>query len=82
MQIWMKHSCLLVRCTPLSLTPFYSSASVALPEHLSDISSAHILMAVMTDMIRFHALVAGMMTVDQIDERVHSELVGGVSHRG
>ena len=55
---------------------------MALPEHLSDISSAHILMAVMTDMMRFHALVAGMMTVDQIDERVHSELAGGVSHRG
>ena len=36
----------------------------------------------MTHMMRLHALVADMMTVDQVDERMDSEVVGGGCHRG
>jgi hypothetical protein len=79
---WKKQPFLLVRFPPISLALPSSSAPVALWRHSSDISSAHILMAAMTDMIPFHALVAGMMPVDKVDERVCSELVGGVTQRG
>ena len=82
MSCWMKHVGLLVRCPPLSLTPLHSSASEALPVHSPRISSAHIWMDGMTDMMRFDALVADMMTVDQVDERIDSEVVGGGCHRG
>ena len=79
---WKKQPCLLVRFPPLSLALPSSSAPVALWRHSPDISNAQILMAAMTDMITFHALVAGMMPVDKVDERVCSELVGGVTQRG
>ena len=46
------------------------------------ISSAHILMDGMTHIMRLCALVADMMTVDQVDERMDSEVVGGGCHRG
>jgi hypothetical protein len=82
MSCWMKHVGLLVRCPPLSLTPLHSSASEALPAHSPRISSAHILMDGMTHMMRSCALVADMMTVDHVDERMDSEVVGGGCHRG
>jgi hypothetical protein len=52
MSCWMKHVGLLVRCSPLSLTPLHSSASEALLVHSPRISSAHILMDGMTHMMR------------------------------
>ena len=68
--------------TTIFLTPLHSSASEALPVHSPRISSAHILMDGMTHIMRLCALVADMMTVDQVDERMDSEVVGGGCHRG
>jgi hypothetical protein len=36
----------------------------------------------MTHIMRLCALVADMMTVDQVDERMDSEVVGGGCHHG
>ena len=75
---WKKQPCLLVRFPLLFVTLLYSCAFVTLRGPLSDTSDARLLMAAMTDMVHDHAFVAGMMTVDavdQVDERVCSERV-------
>ena len=68
--------------TGFTVAAMTSSSDLAVNTHSPHFSSAQILMDGMTHLMRLYALVADMMTVDQVDERMNPELVGGGCHRG